>query len=438
MTDQAVEWSAFFTLPECDQDVFNRFADQAHASPQAREAFEEALAAYQERRGDDPLRAGVAALILGRNREALESLSKAPDSKYRHWYAAQAATALGRVEDAIRELQAAGARGWNSFETDLHVAALRLRTGDLAAASKLIDQHARVGGDRAEWYYASGLLSETQGDRAGALERYLKALHLNPSHIDSMFRAAWLHDLRGEDEEAIALYQRLALQPRAFVNALINLSVIYEDLGRYEEAAQCLRRVLGAYPNHTRARLFLKDVESSYGMVLDDGIEPVVDSRDRLLELPVTELDLSARARNSLKKMRVQTLGDLLQLGDTELLAYKNFGESTLSEIKVMLARRGLRLGQRPDEIDAAAIEVSAPRPVVPPGSEAVLAKPVSELELSVRARRCLQRLNIATVGDLISHTEAELLAIRNFGQTSMNEIRARLSELGLSLASKH
>jgi DNA-directed RNA polymerase subunit alpha len=58
-------------------------------------------------------------------------------------------------------------------------------------------------------------------------------------------------------------------------------------------------------------------------------------------------------------------------------------------------------------------------------------------MELSVRARRCLQRLNIDRLGDLIQRTEAELLATRNFGTTSLNEIKARLTEYGLSLAAK-
>ena len=71
------------------------------------------------------------------------------------------------------------------------------------------------------------------------------------------------------------------------------------------------------------------------------------------------------------------------------------------------------------------------------PGQEAVLAKPVSELELSVRSRRCLQRLNINTLGELCQLTEAELLSTRNFGVTSLEEVKTRLTEQGLQLAPK-
>jgi len=60
---------------------------------------------------------------------------------------------------------------------------------------------------------------------------------------------------------------------------------------------------------------------------------------------------------------------------------------------------------------------------------------PVEQLDLSVRTMNCLRRGGIATVGDLISKGERELLALRNFGQKSKREIDERLKALGLSLA---
>ena len=65
-----------------------------------------------------------------------------------------------------------------------------------------------------------------------------------------------------------------------------------------------------------------------------------------------------------------------------------------------------------------------------------VLSTPVSELSLSVRSRRCMARLNIQTVGDLITRSAEELTATKNFGQTSLTEIREKLAQLGLSLRS--
>lgn len=58
----------------------------------------------------------------------------------------------------------------------------------------------------------------------------------------------------------------------------------------------------------------------------------------------------------------------------------------------------------------------------------------VNEIELSVRAANCLNNANITTVGELAQKTEAEMLKYRNFGKKSLNEIKAKLEELGLSL----
>ena len=58
----------------------------------------------------------------------------------------------------------------------------------------------------------------------------------------------------------------------------------------------------------------------------------------------------------------------------------------------------------------------------------------VNEIELSVRAANCLNNANITTVGELAQKTEAEMLKYRNFGKKSLNEIKQKLTELGLSL----
>lgn len=58
----------------------------------------------------------------------------------------------------------------------------------------------------------------------------------------------------------------------------------------------------------------------------------------------------------------------------------------------------------------------------------------VNEIELSVRAANCLNNANITTVGQLAMKTEAEMLKYRNFGKKSLNEIKDKLTSLGLSL----
>jgi DNA-directed RNA polymerase subunit alpha len=62
------------------------------------------------------------------------------------------------------------------------------------------------------------------------------------------------------------------------------------------------------------------------------------------------------------------------------------------------------------------------------------MALTIEELNLSVRSYNCLKREGIDTVGELVQKSEAELMDIRNFGQKSIDEVKAKLEELGLSL----
>jgi DNA-directed RNA polymerase subunit alpha len=65
------------------------------------------------------------------------------------------------------------------------------------------------------------------------------------------------------------------------------------------------------------------------------------------------------------------------------------------------------------------------------------LLRSVDELELSVRSANCLKHANIKLIGDLVQRTEAEILATKNFGRKSLNEIKEILTEMGLSLGMK-
>ena len=65
------------------------------------------------------------------------------------------------------------------------------------------------------------------------------------------------------------------------------------------------------------------------------------------------------------------------------------------------------------------------------------LFRSVDELELSVRSANCLKHANIKLIGDLVQKTEAEILATKNFGRKSLNEIKEILAEMGLSLGMK-
>jgi len=285
----------------------------------------------------------------------------------------------------------------------------------------------------ADEYFRRGLEAEQTGNHEKAAEYHEYALNENPDHEPAAFRLALLYDRQADDAKAIELYERVCTSPPVHLNALMNLAVLYEDNNHYEEARRCLDAVLRTDPNHHRAKLFMKDVESARGMYYDDDGDIRPGRRNAAMEIPITDFELSVRSRNCLKKMNIRTLGDLLRIGEQELLSYKNFGETSLDEIKALLAQKGLRIGQALDDPKFASIRRPPPSTAgnLPPE---ILNKNVIDLELSVRSRKALQRLNINTLNDLASRTEDELLGCKNFGQTSLNEIKQQLTAYGMSL----
>ncbi|MFH0983025.1 MAG: DNA-directed RNA polymerase subunit alpha C-terminal domain-containing protein [Planctomycetota bacterium] len=326
---------------------------------------------------------------------------------------------------------------WYVMPEKLEQIALLIRNNQFEKAQKELEAGGgSAAGASVEQLYLRAYLAERWHEWDRCLEHYEQVLARDPDHTETLFRLAHLCDLLGDDERALQLYERCVVESPAHVNALMNLAVLYEDHGRYEEALECLEAILEQYPNHARARLFRKDVEASCTMYYDEDQERMREKRNAVLDTPIGDFELSVRSRNCLKQMSIRTLGDLLATSEQELLAYKNFGETSLKEIKAVLAQTGLSLGQSSE--DGKKAPLTAPQPPAPKavttGDPAVLQRQVSEVEFSVRSRKCLQRLGIATLGELAACTEAELLAIKNFGQTSLIEIKRRLVDFGLLL----
>ncbi|MEE9128422.1 MAG: DNA-directed RNA polymerase subunit alpha C-terminal domain-containing protein, partial [Phycisphaerales bacterium] len=268
----------------------------------------------------------------------------------------------------------------------------------------------------AQAHYQAAMQAEADGDRDTTVILLRKAVQVG-DNAEYEFKLAYFLDLLGEEDEAVAMYEQLCLRDQPYVNALLNLAVIYEDRGEIAEAEKCLRQILETSPNHPRAVRYMKDVQASKDMYYDEEHARDLAKRNALLDTPVTDFELSVRARNCLKKMQIRTLGDLLKITEAELLSYKNFGETSLVEIKTMLASKGIRLGQGL-EGQFSRIRKEIYDQLRGKASEAVLGKPISVLDLSVRARKALQFLGIQTIGDLATRTEAELMGVKNFGQT--------------------
>jgi DNA-directed RNA polymerase subunit alpha len=379
----------------------------------------------------------AALLALGRPQTAVRELEEAKASQD-----PVGALVLGRayleLKDAKRALdtfESGLKKAKGDFDLTMGVIEARREGGDTEAALKEAEALDKKLGDKAEMVYQHAASLEAVGQYDRAMDRYEDVLEREATHARALFRLAYNHELRGSQELAEDYYKRCAALNPTYPNALVNYGLMLEDLNRYNDAIDIYHRILTVRPNHARARLFLKDAEASLDMYYDEDQEKKSDRRNAILRIPVTDFELSVRARNCLNKMNIRNLGDLVTKTEDELLAYKNFGETSLQEIKQMLAQKGLRLGMFREGVAVAPVAGAEPAPRA--GDEETLKKPISELELSVRSRNCMERLNVRSIGDLTAKTEADLLAVKNFGQTSLNEIKQRLGELGLSLRSE-
>jgi len=380
------------------------------------------------------LAVGIALYILGRDREAVEKLEKAIDCKEKFIYLAFALRRTGKFNEAIDNLQKSP-QGTDTKSTTLEKAATYRLAGNFDAAAKELKSCANFKNVSADYHYQLGRLQEIQGFYSEAVDNYKAALELSPDHQEALFHLAYRCDLSGDEEAAIDYYQQITSTSPVYVSALLNLAVLFEDTGQFDRASQCVDAVLESHPNHPRAILFKKDIESSKTMFYDEEKEKKKTRKSQILETPISDFELSVRSRNCLKKMKIETIGDLLNISEAELLSYKNFGETSLREIKAILDSKNLRLGMALEEKQfgpAEDLDTDEPESE----EQGFLSKSVDDLQLSVRARKCLEKLDIHAIGELTRKTEAELLGCKNFGVTSLNEIKKAIGNLGLSLRS--
>jgi len=421
-------------LPSMDK--IKTLSEFIHSGEANRISFNEQVELNMSKTGQSAsLAVGIGLFILGRYAEAAEKLAKGNDCKEKFIYLAFALRRLGELEKAIANLQKSLDYEADKLNITMEKAATYRSSGDFKAAAKELKTCSNFENVSAEYHYQLARHQETEGLYDEAVDNYKKALELSPNHQRALFHLAFRCDLSGDEEAAIDYYRQIAASSPVYVSALLNLAVLYEDSEQLEKATQCVDNILETHPNHQRAILFKKDIESSKTMFYDEEKEKKKTRKSQILETPMSDFELSVRSRNCLKKMKIDNLGDLLNITETELLSYKNFGETSLREIKTILEPKGLYLGMALEDKQLSSAEITDESDAEDQ-EEGLKNKPVDDLRLSVRARKCLQKLNIRTIGEITSKTDAELLGCKNFGVTSLNEVRIALTDLGLSLRS--
>jgi DNA-directed RNA polymerase subunit alpha len=378
------------------------------------------------------LKLGIALFFLGHLSEAVEQLKQA-EGALANFYLGRALAERQDFDEALKAFDKAEKSGYTASQVQLQKAGIYRQKGEMAQARAILTKLEDQSTHSAEYHFQLASCHLAEGDRAPAIRHLERAVELDPGHTGALFQLGHANDLAGNDDEAIGFYERCINHPPVHAGLLMNLGILYEDTEKYNKAVDCYRRVLYANPADEQARLFLRDAQASLTMYYSPEEEHAFSRFSQVLEVPVTDFELSVRSRNCLKKMNIRTLGDLTRVSEPQLLASKNFGETSLLEIKEMMSAKGLHLGQSLEEGAQQDLRYRPQQPLTAE-EQAVLNKPVGDLNLSVRARKCMNRLGINTLGELIQRTADELLESKNFGMTSLTEVREKLAQYGLTL----
>ena len=395
--------------------------------------------------GDVGMRKGLGLWMTARHEDAIEQLASYVNDDVAAFTMARALGTLSRWEEAhkiyvgLTEKYPEERRPrLGMLETQLEITLAASEPGDTEVAvtelQAAIEAAPASFRDGPEHHYLTGRSNELQRLWEEALEGYADARDADPANRENLFRFAHLAERFGLDHAALEAYENLAAMLPIETTVLLNLGVLYEDLGRDQDAAACYETVTRHDPMNTRALRYLLDARAAIDMYYDEDQERMEDRLNQVLRIPITDFELSVRARNCLNRMNINTIGDLVGRTEQELLSYKNFGETSLKEIKEILTSKGLRLGMSHDE---AVSSVESTTEVVAPVStdpDDINNRSLAELNLSIRARRTVETLGCLTFGDVLKHSSDELLGMPNFGVTSLNELKAKLKEVGLGL----
>jgi DNA-directed RNA polymerase subunit alpha len=376
---------------------------------------------------------GVLQYLIGKFKIAESTLSSADGGAMALFYAARCSLELGDYATAIGKYEMAKKSGYDGDRCMLGVAEAHRYLGNITGAMGILDNMFGPIEQTADYLcQRAATVSAIGGNLPEVIALYERAVATDFNHAGALFGLALENDRQGNDDEALNLYERAANTFPTGLGALLNLGVFYEDNNQYDKAQICYRKILDAHPDHKQALLYMKDASASGNILYDEETQRRNDRLAQILNQPVTNFELSVRSRNCLAKMGIDTIGDLTRTSEAELLSSKNFGETSLYEIREILSSKGLSLGQFANERKSTEPPIDTSH--MSPDEQALLDRPIADLNLSVRARKCMVRLGINTIGELIRKTGDDMLECKNFGVTSLNEVREKLGTLGLKM----
>ena len=157
----------------------------------------------------------------------------------------------------------------------------------------------------------------------------------------------------------------------------------------------------------------------------------------------ISVLQMSVRVTNCMNRVKLHTVGEFLDYPEDQFLDIRNLGKTSLEEIMRIRAEltgdsgAQFRLVDKEDlpEDDAQADDIIVSGSTAEDPPVLLYDLPISEMGLSVRARNCLNREGWTTASQLVGKSLEDLLAVKNMGRKTAEEILAAVSELSLRLS---
>lgn len=311
---------------------------------------------------------------------------------------AEALRRAGRREEALTKIRAF--QKTHDGEAELHYQKGRCleETLDYEAAMEAHERAVELNPQHAAALFRLAFWNDLRGNDETAVDYYEKALAIRPTHVNVLLNLGILYEDSGDYEKASALYDRvLAVDPTHPVagmyrkDAAASLAMYYDEAleRRQSRTALLFRTPLHEFELSTRARSSLEqmDIRSlgdlarlqeedltksknlgetslpelrellrskglHFGMGAEVGGAPAPvallegETAD-VLTKPVNDLDLSIRCQKCMQVLRIQTVGELSEKTDKELLQCQNFGQTSLEEIQSKLEALGVSLKPR-------------------------------------------------------------------------------------------
>lgn len=324
----------------------------------------------------------------------------------------------------------------DGLDGELSVALLAMSAcdlNDLECAEKL---KSKLGGESPATIFAKACIAQVNGDDQSALDGFLEVSEAEgfPLRGQAMFRKAVILERRGYENDALQTYRDITTLGYMFEEAWINMGILLDDKGEYSDALRCYEQAMKINPVNTIARNYYKDAEASMRMHYDERKMKQDLKTTEILAMRIEDFELSVRSRNCLTKMGIKSLHDLITKTESELLSYKNFGETSLKEIRAMLDKKGLKLGMNKVEDPLDGLSLGAfPKDGDSSVSMSRLDDPIEKLDLSYRTKSTLHKLGYESLRDITMRTGHDLESNDKINPACLQEINALMEELGLS-----